>query len=350
MKSKKILMPLIQTTVTLLLLWWIFHDSAKRQQMVLALQNANAWWLIPGFISFGLVLVTTTWRWSLLLAVQGIHLGWKRTWELVMIGMFFNLFLLGSTGGDVVKIFYTMREVPQKKTAVFLSSVVDRLVGMFAIMLITLTIAICFFSDLGRTMVTRSLLTTVGAVFGGFLVFLVVSLIADHFHLWKKIPHWLPGHRFLIDIATAFSSYARNRGALIGALCYSFLQNIFLFATTIFAAFAFASIPGAPRIVTLIEAIPIVNTISAIPVSLSGIGVREGLFETLLNTIDGTPKSLAVIISLTAFFLTVLWSLLGGLVYLFYRPSAPGHLSISEMTHEVDVMEHLIEDEVERTS
>jgi len=335
-------MTLFQTAVTLLLLWWIFHDPAKRQQMMLALQNANVWWLVPGFIAFGLVLVTTTWRWALLLGVQGIHLGWKRTWELVMIGMFFNLFLLGSTGGDVVKIFYTMREAPQQKTAVFLSIVIDRLVGMFAIMLITLVIALSFFSDFSRTLVTRSLLTTVAAVFGGFLVFLVVSLVVDHFHLWKKIPHWLPGHRFLSDISASFSSYARNRGALLGAFCYSILQNIFLFATTIFAACAFASLPGAPRIVTIIETIPIVNTISAIPVSLSGIGLREGLFQTLLNTIDGTPKSLAVIISITSFFLTVLWSLLGGLVYLFYRPSE--HASLNQIAEEVDIEEHLIEE------
>lgn len=347
MKSKKILMTFLQTAVTLLLLWWIFHDPSKREQMFLAVQNANPWWLLPGFLAFGLVLVTTTSRWALLLSVQGIHLGWKRTWQLVMIGMFFNLFLLGSTGGDVVKIFYTMREAPQKKTAVFLSIVVDRLVGMFAIMLITLVIACCFFSDLSRTLVTRSLLTTVGAVFGGFLVFLVVSLVVDHFHIWKKIPHWLPGHRFLIDIATAFSSYAQNRGALIGALFYSLVQNFFLFATTIFAAGAFASIPGAPKIMTIIETIPIVNTISALPVSLSGIGVREGLFQTLLNTIDGTPKSLAVLISLTSFFLTVIWSLLGGLVYLFYRPST--HASLDQIAEEVDSTEHLIEETAEHS-
>lgn len=346
MKSKKIFITLLQAIVTILLLWWVFHDPAKRQQMMLALQNANPWWLVPGFIAFGLVLVTTTWRWALLLAVQDIHLSWKRTWQLVMIGMFFNLFLLGSTGGDVVKIFYAMREAPQKKTAVFLSIVVDRLVGMFAIMIITLVVALCFFSDLSQTLIMRSLLTTVGMVFGGFLIFLVVSLVVDHFHLWKKIPHWLPGHRFLIDIATAFSSYASNRTALLGALCYSFLQNLFLFASIIFASYAFASLPGAPRIVTLIEAIPIVNTISAIPVSLSGIGVREGLFQTLLNTIDGTPKSLAVIISITSFFLTVLWSLLGGLVYLFYRPST--HASLDQIAKEIDVEEHFIEEAAEK--
>jgi uncharacterized protein (TIRG00374 family) len=345
MKSKKILIPLFQATVTLLLLWSIFHDPTKRDQMGLALQSANPWWLLLGFVAFGLVLVTTTGRWALLLAVQDIHLGWKRTWQLVMIGMFFNLFLLGSTGGDVVKIFYAMREAPQKKTALFLSVVVDRLVGMFAIMMITLVIALCCFSAMTSTVITRSLLTTVTALFGGFTLFLVVGFIVDRLHLWKKIPHWLPGHHFLLDIAAACSLYARRRTLLVAALLYSLVQNFFLFGSVICAAFAFSSLPGAPKIVAMIEAIPIVNTISAIPISLSGIGVREGLFETLLHTLDGTPKSLAVLISLTSFFLTVLWSLLGGVVYLFYRASTAEHLSMGEMEQEIEVVEYLVEEE-----
>ena len=342
MNFKKTMMTLLQAAVTLLLLWWIFHDPAKREQMAHALQNANPWWLLPGFISFGIVLVATTARWSFLLAVQNIHLGFFRIWQLAMIGMFFNLFLLGSTGGDVFKIFYAMREVPKKKTAVFLSIVVDRLVGMFSIMVITIGIGVIYFSSLWSTTVTRGLMTTVAMVFGGFVVFIILSLIIDHYHLWKYVPHWMPGHRFLTDVATAFSSYAKSRHLLGAALLCSFVQNIFLFGTTVFAALAFSGIPGAPSIGGMIETIPIVNTISAIPISLSGIGVREELFETLLNTLCGTPKSLAVLISLTGFFLTVLWSLLGGIVYLFYRPSRPVDDSMETITKAVDSVERQI--------
>ena len=257
--------------------------------------------------------------------------------------MFFNLFLLGSTGGDLLKTFYAMKEVPQKKTAVFLSVVIDRLVGMFSLMLVSLAICLFAFSELWQTPVTRGLLTTVLVVFGGFTILLVVSFIANALHLWKYLPKWVPGHRFLIDIATAFSLYASSGRVLLEATLFSLFSNIFLFASAICAAYAFASLPGAPGAGPMIVVLPIVNTITAIPVSLSGIGIREGLFETLLNTLYGTPKSLAVLISLTSFFLWVLWSFIGGVIYLFYRPSKGETVSLQEMSEQVDSVEEAVE-------
>ncbi|MFI0348311.1 MAG: lysylphosphatidylglycerol synthase transmembrane domain-containing protein [Chthoniobacterales bacterium] len=342
MKFKKLIMPFLQAAVTVLLLWWIFHDPIKREQMGVALHSANPWWLVPGFISFGFVLFFATTRWKLLLAVQKISLSWWRVCQLTLIGMFFNLFLLGSTGGDLIKIFYAMKEVPKQKTAIFLSIVIDRIVGMFSLMLVTLVVCGFYFSQFWMTPVTRGLLTTVIIVFSGFFGVLVVSLLVNHYRLWKLIPSWLPGHRLLMDTATAFSLYAENGSALGTAVGYSLLSNIFLFASVIFAAYAFASLPGAPGALPIIEVYPIVNTISAIPISLSGIGVREQLFETLLNTLYDTPRSLAVLISLCGFFLTVLWSLIGGLVYLFYRPSVAGEFSISEMEEQVVSLEESV--------
>ena len=340
-------MPLLQATVTLLLLWWIFHDPTKRHQMLVALENANLWWLVPGAISFGLVLVCGTMRWHLLLSVQEIGLSWGRTWQLLMIGMFFNLFLLGSTGGDLLKTFYAMREVPHKKTAVFLSIVVDRVVGMFSLMMVTLVICLFSFSTLWETPVTRGLLSTVAIVFGGFLVMLILSFILNHFHLWKRLPKGMPGHQFLVDVATAFSSYARDGRSLGLAFLISIFLNLFLFGSAVFAAYAFGALPGAPGAGPMISVMPIVNTISALPISLSGVGVREGLFETLLNTLYATPKSLAVLISLTTFVLTVFWSLMGGIVYLFYRPSRIGEFSINEMEQQVDFVEQVLEEKTE---
>ena len=347
MKLKKMIMPLLQVCVTFLLLWWIFHDPAKRAQMTMALKNAELFWLIPGFICFGLVLLCSTMRWSILLSIQKIDFGWKRTWCLVMIGMFFNLFLLGSVGGDVLKIFYAMREVPKQKTAVFFSIIFDRFIGMFSLMFVTLTVCFCSYEQLIKTRVTEGLFTTVLVVFSGFIIFIIFSFLVNYFHLWRHIPSWIPGHRAMIDIASALSAYASERKVLIRAVFYSLLMNLFLFGSGICAAYAFARLPGAPGAGPMIVVMPIVNTICNIPISLSGIGVREGLFETLLNTLYGTPKSLAVLISLTSFSLTVFWSLLGGCFYLFYRPSSGGPISLHAMSDEVELLEEVIEKSAE---
>ena len=52
-----------------------------------------------------------------------------------MIGQFFSTFGVGTTGGDVVKIFYVARAVPQRKAAVAFTVIVDRVIGLVALLL-----------------------------------------------------------------------------------------------------------------------------------------------------------------------------------------------------------------------
>ena len=112
---KRIFFTSLQIAITAFLLWWIFRDPAKRTQMVEALRTADYLWLIPGVASLGCAFLLQTERWRRLLRVQEINLGWWRTLRVYLIGAFFNLFLLGATGGDIVKIYYAMRETSSKR-------------------------------------------------------------------------------------------------------------------------------------------------------------------------------------------------------------------------------------------
>jgi uncharacterized membrane protein YbhN (UPF0104 family) len=184
----------------------------------------------------------------------------------------------------------------------------------------------------------------VGIIFGAFLGLILFGLIIDRYHLASRLPEKMPGHAAIIDIARAFSVYARSWQSVVAATALSLVLNLFLFGAAIFAAFAFVGNPGASA---MISVIPIVTTISSLPISLSGIGVREGLFALMLNSIYGTPKELATLISLTGFSLAVLWGLLGGIVYLTYRPGDGGSASLGEMENQIDAVEHQIESDEE---
>ena len=80
-------------------------------------------------------LLIVSWRWRLLLGVHGVHLRFWRVFELNMIGQFFSAFRVGTTGGDVFKIFYVARAVPDQKAAVAFTVIVDRVIGMVALLL-----------------------------------------------------------------------------------------------------------------------------------------------------------------------------------------------------------------------
>ena len=157
---KKTLLTILQIAVTIGLLWWVFHDPEKRAQMAEALRQAKWSWLWIGVgVFFGCTVLATV-RWKILLNVQGIDMGWVRTWQLFMIGMFFNLFMLGSTGGDVVKMFLAMREARSNKAAALLSVFMDRVIGMMALILISLGFLYFRYDLLSHSPASSALLTT----------------------------------------------------------------------------------------------------------------------------------------------------------------------------------------------
>ena len=74
-------------------------------------------------------------RWRIVLEAQGLHLPLGRATSISFVAQFFNSFLLGSTGGDLIKAYYAARETHHKKTEAVTTVFVDRLVGLWAMLL-----------------------------------------------------------------------------------------------------------------------------------------------------------------------------------------------------------------------
>jgi uncharacterized protein (TIRG00374 family) len=340
---KRILLPLLQTAITLFLLWWIFRDPTKRASMAEAIKTADFIWLIPGIVAVGMAFLLQTERWRQLLKVQGIHLTWLRTWRITMIGGFFNLFLLGATGGDVVKIFYAIKEAGSKKTAALLSVLVDRMIGLIALVAVTVFVCSLRWSELMSHPFTQAMMGTLFFVMGGMVGMIVAGFVVDRFHLSRFIPSWLPMHGKIMELSQAFSIYARDLKVLLVTIGLSIPAHFCNFLAYYFAARAFGSFAGKGGVMDIFSVMPMINTIAALPISLSGVGVREQLFEKSFAALFGTPASLAVMISMTGFMITVFWGLIGGLIYLLHRPT--GGVKISEMEDAVDSLEKSIENQ-----
>jgi uncharacterized membrane protein YbhN (UPF0104 family) len=339
---KRILLTSLQVAITVFLLWWIFRDPAKRAQMVEALRAADYLWLIPGLLSLGCAFLLQTERWRRLLNVQGINLGWWRTLRVYLIGAFFNLFLLGATGGDIVKIYYAMRETASRKTAALLSVLVDRMVGMLGLVAITVVLCSLRLDLLLSHPLTRALVTALAFIMGGSLTVIAFGFCVDRFHLAHKLPPWLPMRVTIIELSSAFSTYARDPRTLALTFALSVPAHFCIFLSFYFTARAFGVFPGLGGMMEILAVLPIILTIASLPISLSGVGVREGLFQNVLAALFGTPESLAVMISITGFLIVVFWGLIGGCVYLVYRPT--GGLHLEEVQEEVHAIEESIED------
>ncbi len=131
---------IFRAVVSLLAIWWVVRSN-DWHQVWLNVLTMDVRWLIAGLICFIPTLLIVSWRWRMLLQVHDVRMRFWRILELTMIGQFFSTVGVGTTGGDVFKIFYVTRAVPEHKAAVAFTVVVDRVIGLVALLLFGLTLS-----------------------------------------------------------------------------------------------------------------------------------------------------------------------------------------------------------------
>ena len=337
---KKILLTLFQLAVTIAVLYWVYHDPNRRAQMAEAIRNAQYHWVVIGILAYGIVEISAAFRWHVLLKVQKIHLTVPRLAGLFLIGMFYNQFLPGGTGGDIIKSYFLLKETPDKKAGALLAVVFDRLIGLVALVAITGTLIALRYDFLAQTTETRQLLWFLLFLLGSSIVFLLSTFIISGFNLFHLLPEKFPGREKLIEISAAYHLYAHHWRATLVAFGASIVAHLATFATFLCAAYALGA---AVPVLDFFAVMPVERTISALPISFAGIGLREKILQIMLNGLCGVPEATAILIGSLSFLIILVCCIPGAVVYLFYKPSgAVAHVNLREMQKEVASLEHEI--------
>ena len=335
---KKILLTLVQLTVTAAVLYWVFHDPEKRAKMAEALRAAEYRWIAAAIFAYLFVEVAAALRWHVLLKVQGIHLTLPRVSGLFMIGFFFNQFLPGGTGGDIVKSYLLAKETPGRVGPALLAVLFDRLIGLVALVAITGTLIGLRYDFLSRTPETRALLWTLLAILGFSIASLASTFVITGFKLLGRLPLRFPGREKLLELSAAYHLYARHWGATALAFGFSLVAHLATFTTFLFVAYAFRAPIAA---IDFFAIMPIERTISSLPISFAGVGVREHILQVMLGNLTAVPVAVAVLIGSMSFVVMLICAAPGGLVYLFYKPSrGTSASSISDMEREMNTLDH----------
>jgi hypothetical protein len=287
-------------------------------------QNADLVWMTAAFLCMGLGLVGTSVRWDYLLKVQDIDLPVFKVWIINMIGIFFNQFLLGSTGGDVVKVLYIAKQAPRRKARAMLSVIMDRVLGLLAMLLVIALFLPLELKRLEGNHDTRLILLALGVVtamilLGGLGVWFVpVQRLPRFCHLlWEKVPQ----RQVIAAVYEGFHAHGKAARPTLLALLWTVITVSAVLSTGYLISRAMHLDIGYPQMTMLFA---IILCAISLPVSLSGHGVREGMFILLFNvfsvTRDGQPvgNETALACSIIFFGLNLAWGLLGGLVYLGY--------------------------------
>ncbi|MBA4146695.1 MAG: flippase-like domain-containing protein [Verrucomicrobia bacterium] len=337
---KKFALTALQATITVVLLWWIFSDDALRSGMARTFRSADTNWLLLGIAVAGIGVLSGICRWRIFLQIQQIPVSWWRTTQLYMIGLFFNLLFLGAIGGDVIKVLCLAKDNPGRRTAIVLSVVADRLSGLLALV----TVASIF--TLGRYGWFTQNPAAAGMLWFllGYLVFSVLgvafSFLVARMGVAEKMPRRVPGRAKFIELSKSYHLFASAWKPTLCAALISFVGLFAHYGTFYCSGRAFQP---SPSLLDMYSIMPVVDVISSLPIAISGLGVREKLFEELLGSLSGIPGETALLISLAGFAVSVVWSVVGAGIFPFYRSeTARRHESIRDLlkgTHSLDGVE-----------
>ena len=217
--------------------------------------------------------VLSAWKWQLLLVAGGARVSLWRCCALYWLGMFSNLWLPSSIGGDAVRI-WQLRKAGIGGGLAAASVLVERLTGFAAL----LALGACglLFAQAGArvSILIFASLVAIIAIPTGFLLLRGVA---------RNRLEELKIGRKLLSVADAVAVYTRpdGHGALGAALLISLAFQASQIALGIGLAHAVGlNLPAA----TFAWLVPLLALASLVPVGIGGLGVREATAVTLVGS------------------------------------------------------------------
>ncbi len=229
-----------------------------------------------------------------------------QAWRFTMIGVLFGLALPGQLAGDAVKALRLARAAPDvgEVTAAVAATAVDKIIGMFALLLIT-AVGLALNSGIFG----QPVMIAAGAV----TILIPVALVAI---LSAPLPAWLGkwGQEF-----AAWRTVALTRDALLRALALGIVfQLVSIASVQILGGALGITLPFTAWAVV----VGLTSVILMLPVTVAGLGLREGSLVAVMAML-GEGKGPALALSFALLAINILGAGVGLVVDLAGRDKAP---------------------------
>jgi hypothetical protein len=296
------------------------------RQMADAFAGLRAGWWLLAVALYAVTQVVSSLRWRLLARPLGFRQPLGRFVAYYYVGMFFNLVLPTSVGGDVMRAWY-LNGQSGRKLAAFLSVFADRASGLLVLVAIACVAAACSPLDLPPRALW--IVYGVGASAGGGLVgLLVLSGRGMANGRWQMAngkleegrgdgsPSW---RRRLVNLQFAicnlqFAMFPSSRLFLVTTLLSVFVQSANVIVLWLAGLALALDVPASYYWIL----VPVVTLLTLFPVSLNGMGVREWGAVLMLAPL-GVGKEPATALAFLWFLTFSAVSVAGAGFYLFGR-------------------------------
>lgn len=314
---------LLRLVISGVLLWLLFREHDLTDAILPRLQSmAEHWpWALAGLGCAFASLFLTAVRWHVILRGIDPELPFGTVLRAELVSAFFNISSVGVVGGDAYKIMSLSRRLPGKTMPVSVSLILDHLTGFVAVSVLFL---VCVAATSGRW---EAMGANVRLIVTGYAIYTggtSVGLLISWFSLKPDTLAWgrrtFPRTFGLPKFAGIIARMARVHD--IASMLWGRMLSATVVAIGIHVMFFLSfycglrAVGGMAPVLDVVTAMPIVDTAASLPVSISGLGVRERTFEVMLSGIAQVPESVCISASLAGWLLNLSWGFVGGLLFL----------------------------------
>lgn len=315
--TKKLLIQVLKIAFSAGIIYWLVSSGKLNFTALRALLSPGPAALALSLILFNLFFASE--RWRVLIRTQNLNAEAWPVFKLSLIGIFFNFAMPGGVGGDVIKAYYFARQYPGSKVVAITSVLMDRVLGLFAMVLMALFVMIY---DMDHIMHIKSLMTLFWFILTLTVAFIIGFVLVFSPQIYKtrilfKLFDRLPLSQKLIKLYESMHLYGKQWNRIVWVILLSLLTQIcavvFLYLVGLMAGFSDIHAK------TYFLVAPLGFMATAIPISPAGVGVGQAAFYFLFNIYTGKPSDVGPT-TITAFQVgTFIVSLLGAFFYLRFK-------------------------------
>jgi uncharacterized protein (TIRG00374 family) len=270
-------------------------------------------------------------RWYLLVRALDLPFTLRNAFRLGLVGYFYNTFLPGAVGGDVLKAYFIAKEQPGRKAAAVATVLIDRALGLFGLILFAAVLGSAAWASGDERLAANADLRwivklTAGLAAAAILGYVLLGYLpqrrVDRFAgRLTKIPKL---GRSLAEMWYAVWVYRQRprvilAGVAISAVCHFAMVFSFHFGSRIFPPDDPADLPSLSEHMVIA---PIGFIVQALPISPGGVGVGEAAFAGLYK-LSGRAAAMGIVARLALRILEWSLGLVGYLVFLRMRAELP---------------------------
>lgn len=295
-------------------------------------------WLAAAAVLIGLCVSLQLFRWYLLVRALDLPFTVRNAYRLGLVGIYYNTFIPGSVGGDLVKAYFIAHEHPERKAKAVASVIADRAMGLFGLILFVAVMGSAAWA-LGDERIERNpdlqfIVKVMAAVAAGTVAgFLLLGLLPQ-----RRVDRFAGRLKWIPKLGAGLSEmwYAvwmyRQRlkvvalGVALSAAAHFGLVFSFHAASRVFPPDNPAEMASLSEHMVIA---PIGFIAQAIPITPGGVGVGEGIFAWLYK-LSGHPEQLGIAARLAMRVAEWLIAFVGYVVFLRMRAE------VREIQHEVE--------------